>query len=65
KFYPKLIGSIKKKLRNLGRDDFEIVDVALPSKGTDSGKIIIKYIDNVAQIDSKLVDKLKDIKASS
>ena len=65
KFYLKLIGSIKKKLRDLGRDDFEIVDVALPSKGTESGRNIIKYIDNEAQIDTKLVAKLKEIKARS
>jgi hypothetical protein len=64
KFYPKLIGSIKKKLRDLGRDDFEIVDIVLPSKGTDSGRKIIKYIETESQIDSKLVDKLKEIKAN-
>ena len=65
KFYPKLISTIKKKLRDLGRDDFEIVDTALPSKGTDSGRLIVKYIDNETHIDTKLVDTLKQIKASS
>ena len=65
KFYPKMISSIKKKLRDLGRDDFEIVDAALPSKGADSGRLIIQYIDNVTHIDAKLSDTLKQIKASS
>jgi putative ATP-dependent endonuclease of OLD family len=65
KFYPKMISSIKKKLRDLGRDDFEIVDAALPSKGTDSGRLIIQYIDNDTHIDTKLADTLKQIKASS
>lgn len=64
KFYPKLISSIKKKLRDLGRDDFEIVDSALPAKGTDSGRLIIKYVENERQIDSSLVNRLKQIKAS-
>jgi hypothetical protein len=64
KFYPKMISSIKKKLRDLGRDDFEIVDTALPSKGTDSGKLIIKYIDNETLIDTELANTLKQIKAN-
>ena len=39
----------------VGYDDFEIVDIVLPSKGTDSGRKIIKYIETESQIDSKMV----------
>lgn len=64
KFYPKIISSIKRKLRELGRDDFEIVDAALPSKGTDSGRLIAKYIDGETHIDTNLLDILRKIKTS-
>lgn len=61
KFYPSLTNLIRKKLIALGRDDFS----ALPSKGTESGRLIIKYIDNENQLNKVLTDKLKEIKASS
>jgi len=65
KFYPSLLSAIRKKLRDLGRDDYHTIDAALPSKGTDSGSLIIKYIDNKEQIDKNLTEKLEQIKASS
>lgn len=65
KFYPSLTNLIRKKLIALGRDDFFTIDSALPSKGTESGRLIIKYIDNENQLNKVLTDKLKEIKASS
>lgn len=65
KFYPSLINNIRKKLIALGRDDFHTIDTVLPSKGTEEGRLINKYIDNENQIDKNLVEKLKLIKASS
>lgn len=65
KFYPSLTNLIRKKLIALGRDDYYTIDSALPSKGTESGKLIIKYINNENQLNKVLTDKLKEIKASS
>jgi predicted ATP-dependent endonuclease of OLD family len=64
KFYPSLTNLIRKKLILLGRDDYYTIDSALPSKGTESGKLIIKHIDNEKHLSSTLIDKLKEIKAS-
>ncbi|MES2515856.1 MAG: AAA family ATPase, partial [Bacteroidota bacterium] len=64
KFYPCLTNLIRKKLIALERDDYYTIDSALPSKGTESGRLIIKYIVNENQLDVTLTDKLKAIKAS-
>lgn len=65
KFYPSIINSIRKKLVEAGRDDYYTIDTALPSKGTESGKLISKYVDNLNQLDQTLVARLQEIKASS
>lgn len=64
KFYPSLTNIIRKKLIALGRDDYYTIDSALPSKGTESGKLIIKHIDNEKYLSPILIDILKEIKAS-
>jgi len=64
KFYPSLTNLIRKKLIALGRDDYYTIDSALPSKGTESGRLIIKYITKENQLNKVLIEKLKEIKAS-
>lgn len=65
KFYPVLISSIRKKLIALGRDDYYTVDDALPSKGTESGKVIIEFLNNADFLPANLTEKLIEIQASS
>ncbi len=65
KFYPTLTNLIRKKLLEQGRDDFHTIESALPSKGNELGKLIIKYIDKEDQMPELLASKLKEIKASS
>jgi predicted ATP-dependent endonuclease of OLD family len=65
KFYPSLTNTIRKKLIALGRDDYYTVDSTLPSKGTESGKLITEFVTNENELPDNLVEKLKEIKASS
>lgn len=65
KFYPHLTNTIKKKLIALERDDYHTIDAALPSKGSESGKILNAYIKKSTVLSRNLVDKLIKIKACS
>ncbi len=65
KFYPNLKYTIRKKLILLERDDYYIIDDALPSKGSESGRILIEYIKKTNDIPTNLINKLKEIKAIS
>ena len=65
KFYPKVKNAIKSKLRLLGRDDFQTVEDRLPSKGKESGAMIVKYIKTQEQVSTILIETLRRIKASS
>lgn len=65
KFYPAVINNIRKKLIALGRDDYYTIDAALPSKGTESGKIIIEFLDKESFLPQNLKQKLIEIQTSS
>jgi putative ATP-dependent endonuclease of OLD family len=65
KFYPSLTNIIRKKLIDLGRDDYYTIDSALPLKGTESGRLLIDFIVQENQLPEILTKKLKEIKASS
>jgi predicted ATP-dependent endonuclease of OLD family len=65
KFYPSLTYTIRKKLVDLGRDDYYTIDSALPSKGTESGKLLIDFIKHENQLPEILTKRLKEIKVSS
>jgi predicted ATP-dependent endonuclease of OLD family len=65
KFYPSLTNTIRKKLIDLGRDDYYTIDSALPSKGTESGRLLIDFITQEKQLPEILTKKLKEIKANS
>lgn len=63
KFYPALIQAVRKKMINLGRDDFHTIDDALVSKGIESGSLISKFLVNIEYLPQNLVEVCRRIKA--
>lgn len=54
KFYPRLKRHIRKRLSEIGREEFG--DDILPSKGTESGKLLSQFITTIDQIDGRIKD---------